>query len=316
MKRTISLLVFFLIFFPSFVAPDLAAADAPEPRPPDENCARYANWRDPSTGEIVIKCVSPRDNGGGPGGGGEVGDPAPVAPKYEEWLEYKCFGDDIQIAGCLEGSRCDYKSGSFLVQLWRRDLDPPSEAYYVGVPFCTGPGTPQPEPEEGIPTITIEDVMKFDIRPSPINIEPSPNTLIRFETNFYTSDATQNFQMTVGGQKFDVNVYPIEYTWTYGDGESNTIGSNGAPLRPGEEADKKTPYTHAYQETGTYQVGLTTKFIADYSMNGGPRQAILGTGEVATPPQIIDVWRTEIRNVDEACAENPDSWGCPGAKTP
>lgn len=268
----------------------------------------------------VVRTVCVEDGKGGnpitPGPGPAPEVPIPEEPKYREWLTYLCFEGDAETPGCLSGSRCDRTKGSLLAQLWRQDIDPPSAPYQVGTPFCTGPGTPQPEPEEGTPTITIEDVMKFDIKPSPINIEPSPNTLIRFETNFYTSDATQNFQMTVGGQKFDVNVYPIEYSWTYGDGESNTIGSNGAPLRPGEEADRKTPYTHAYQETGTYQVGLTTKFIADYSKNGGPRQAILGTGEVVTPAQTIDVWRTEIRNVDEACAENPDSWGCPDAKTP
>lgn len=296
------------------LAPQSAQSPEVKVPPPDATCEKYA-LIELGTGEVSVLCVIPRDiqDPEDPPEGG-IGDPE--LPKYREWLVYLCPNEKADPGGCLDNTECDKSTGSMFVQLWRQDLEPPSDPYSVGAPFCTGPDTPQPDPGEGAPTITIEDVMKYDIRPSPINIEPSPNTLIRFETNFYTSDATQNFQLTVGGQKFDVNVYPIEYTWTYGDGESNTIGSNGAPLRPGEEADKKTPYTHAYQETGTYQVGLTTKFIADYSMNGGPRQAILGTGEVATPAQTIDVWRTEIRNVDDACAENPDSWGCPGAKTP
>lgn len=80
------------------------------------------------------------------------------------------------------------------------------------------------------------------------------------------------------------------------------------------EEDVPTGTSHPYQETGTYTVQLTTIYKAMYSVEGKPELPVDGQAEVVSEPIISDVWRVSIRNVDETCAENPDSWGCPGAR--
>lgn len=143
--------------------------------------------------------------------------------------------------------------------------------------------------------------------------QPSPHTLRGAETNFYADAAEQQFDVTMFGQKVHVVATPVQYTWNYGDG--SVLGpqpSMGGPL-PQDRWGEKTRTSHAYANTGDFQVVLTTSFQGTYSVNSGPPLPIPGQGEFSSPAQTISVWRSITRNYADDCNQNAQGQGCPGA---
>jgi hypothetical protein len=86
----------------------------------------------------------------------------------------------------------------------------------------------------------------------------------------------------------------------------------GGPLPQGRWGEK-TRTSHAYAETGDFQVTLTTSFQGTYSVNNGPPLPIPGQGQFTAAPQTISVWRSITRNYADDCIQNPRAQGCPGA---
>jgi hypothetical protein len=172
------------------------------------------------------------------------------------------------------------------------------------------------KPEDLLPRIAAEIQKQFQSLPinaGTVVAQPSPHTLRGAETNFYADASQQQFDVTMFGQKVHVIATPVQYTWNYGDG--NVFGpqpSMGGPL-PQERWGEKTRTSHAYTNTGDFQVVLTTSFQGTYSVNGGPPLPIPGQGQFSAPPQTISVWRSVTRNYADDCNENPQGQGCPGA---
>jgi len=73
---------------------------------------------------------------------------------------------------------------------------------------------------------------------------------------------------------------------------------------------EQTPTSHIYSQTGDFPVTVTTFFSGEYSVNGGPMIPMDGRAEVASPSQILSVWRSESRNVADDCLANPAGVGC------
>ncbi|MDQ0635256.1 hypothetical protein QFZ40_003165 [Arthrobacter pascens] len=175
------------------------------------------------------------------------------------------------------------------------------------------------KPEDLLPRIAAEIQKQFQSLPiiaGSVVAQPSPHTLRGAETNFYADAREQQFDVMMFGQKVHVIATPVQYTWNYGDGV--VLGpqqSMGGPL-PQERWGEKTRTSHAYTNTGDFQVVLTTSFRGTYSVNSGPPLPIPGQGQFSAPPQTISVWRSITRNYADDCNQNPHGQGCPGVVAP
>ncbi len=175
------------------------------------------------------------------------------------------------------------------------------------------------KPEDLLPRIAAEIQREFQNLPvnaGSVVAQPSPHTLRGAETNFYAEAVEQQFDITMFGQQVHVVATPVQYTWNYGDG--TVLGpqpSMGGPL-PQDRWGEKTRTSHAYGDTGDFQVVLTTTFQGTYSVNAGPPLPIPGQGQFSAPPQTISVWRSLTRNYADDCNANPQGQGCPGVATP
>jgi hypothetical protein len=172
------------------------------------------------------------------------------------------------------------------------------------------------KPEDLLPRIAADIQRQFQSLPvnaGAVVAQPSPHTMRGAETNFYADAAEQQFDVTMFGQKVHVIATPVQYTWNYGDGVVfGPQPSMGGPL-PQDRWGEKTRTSHAYAQTGDFQVVLTTSFNGTYSVNGGPQLPIPGQGQFSAPPQTISVWRSITRNDADDCNQNPQGQGCPGA---
>lgn len=65
-----------------------------------------------------------------------------------------------------------------------------------------------------------------------------------------------------------------------------------------------------YEETGDFEVVVTTLFNGEFSVDGGPWLPIPGEANVASEPVSISVWRSETYNYADNCLENPNGAGC------
>jgi hypothetical protein len=172
-----------------------------------------------------------------------------------------------------------------------------------------------PKPEDVLPRIAARiesDFRNLPIRPANLTVQPSPHTLRGAETNIFADAVEQQFDVTILGQRVHIVATPVEYTYTYGDG--NSFGPTpfaGGPL-PEAEWGQRTRTSYAYLQTGDFQVSVTTAFRGTYSVNGGPNMPIPGTGQFASPPQKVSVWRSITRNYADNCIVNPRGQGCPG----
>ncbi|MER2137015.1 MAG: hypothetical protein ABS909_04040, partial [Arthrobacter sp.] len=146
--------------------------------------------------------------------------------------------------------------------------------------------------------------------PGTMTLQPSPHTLVGANTNVYVEAQPQVFEMELLGQSIRIEVEPTEYTFDYGDGAAyGPVTTQGAPL-PEERWGEQTPTSHAYAQTGDFPVSVTTFFSGEYSVNGGPMIPMDGRAEVASPPQLLSVWRSESRSVADNCLINPAGVGC------
>lgn len=172
------------------------------------------------------------------------------------------------------------------------------------------------KPADVLEKIAAQIQSKFEqlpIKPAVSGIQPFPHTLRGAETNIFADAVEQQFDVTILGQRVHIVATPVEYTYAYGDGTS--LGPTpfaGGPL-PEAEWGQKTRTSHVYQQTGDFQVSVTTTFSGTYSVNGGPNMPIPGTGHFASPSQKVSVWRSITRNYADNCIVNPRGEGCPGA---
>lgn len=93
---------------------------------------------------------------------------------------------------------------------------------------------------------------------------PGGTTLVNFATNFYTDNTAPARQhITLLGQDVLIEATPTTYTWTHGDGSTQSTDLPGRPY-PGLDV------THDYQSVGSFAPRLDTTYTGRYRLNGGP----------------------------------------------
>lgn len=139
-------------------------------------------------------------------------------------------------------------------------------------------------------------------------------------THMFADVGTQTLNQTLLGIPVEIRVNPQSFLWNYGDGTSRVTYNPGEPMPDswqGEavvKTNQETPTSHVYSETGRFPVGLTTTFVGEYRVGGGPWIVIPGSVDVQASPGEADIWRVAARNVSGSCRNTVD-WGCNGPVT-
>jgi hypothetical protein len=139
--------------------------------------------------------------------------------------------------------------------------------------YCPTAGT------DAEPHLTVADIRtafeKIPMSASAVHIQPPDGeTLVNFDTIFYSDPMTLDRSMTLVGQKVDFHITVASYTWHFGDGRTETTKDPGA-------AYPHQSITHRYLRKGTVNVSLDTTYQADYRVNGGPQQHLDDTVTIA-----------------------------------
>lgn len=137
-------------------------------------------------------------------------------------------------------------------------------------------------PESVAPRVTgamVLSALRQTVPPQSILQVQPPNgrTLVNFETNFFTVQPEFTRTMNMLGQQVQLQIWPSQFVWRFGDGESMKTSSPGA----------KYPHldvTHNYLAKGRYQPRVDTVYAAQFRVGGGAWQQVNGTVAVPGPP--------------------------------
>ncbi|QDY65568.1 hypothetical protein FQA45_04165 [Glutamicibacter halophytocola] len=141
-------------------------------------------------------------------------------------------------------------------------------------------------------TITIQKFRSFPIKGSTIQSAPNKFSLRNGHTHFWASKNTQEFRSNLSGSDVRIKAIPIQWNWNYGDGATRNLSFPGEAM-PSHTLHDETPTSHSYSETGKFGVKVTTLYRGEFSVDGGPWQAIPGQAAVPSNTLPIDVWRTK-----------------------
>lgn len=161
--------------------------------------------------------------------------------------------------------------------------------------YCPGDPPIADIPEENIVERIAIDIKKFrsyPIKGSKIQSTPNKFSLRNGHTHFWASEDTQEFKSEISESDVRIKAIPIQWNWNYGDGATRTLSFPGEPM-PSHTLHEETKTSHSYAKTGKFGVKVTTLYRGEFSVDGGPWQAIPGQSAVPSNTLPMDVWRTK-----------------------
>lgn len=186
----------------------------------------------------------------------------------------------------------------------------------VEVPADEGPDIA--EILEQIPGLVAEEFATLPIDGGSVEFEEE---LLGFgyinrHTNVFAEVEQQTFEQNMLGIDVEIRAVPVDYHFDYGDGTTHTTADPGQPATGGDAAitDLETPTSHVYQDTGLYDVAVSTTFTGEYRISGGGWTPIADSAAISASPGEADIWRIQSRHVSGQC-EASSQWGCNGPFT-
>ncbi len=150
-------------------------------------------------------------------------------------------------------------------------------------------------PDELLPPFSQADLRRLTIEPLTAHRQPDrAEVLVNKPLIVYADSEHRTFRTDLFGFGIDVDVYPVEYTWDFGDGSSLTTDDPGLPY-------PSFDVTHTYAEPTTAAVTLTTTWKGTYRVDEDPSRewrAITGTATTSTTLDEFDVIELRSRLVD------------------
>ena len=158
--------------------------------------------------------------------------------------------------------------------------------YYgnVGEEVACEPVEPGEEGAEPVQVVvTAAEMQRLPIDPGTLTMQPDRgNVLINVDTVAYTDAAAQVFDTAVFGLPVRVSVWPVGYSWDWGDGTVFTTTDSGAPW---PQYTVGHTYLRATAEDETRAITVTTSWAGEFSVAGGPPRPVDGTAiTTATSP--------------------------------
>jgi len=189
---------------------------------------------------------------------------------YTYELDPRCKAGDQRV-NCQVFARCttaEGRNGEIYI-IWRYD-DETGSRTRVGTACLT----PSEFRSLGAitPAMVRREMQRLTWPQAELEIQPPDGqTLINFDTNFFTTNTRATTQTVVLlGQQVTIEATPSEYTWHFGDGVSQASTSPGA-------AYPDLDVTHVYEEPGRVTPSVDTTYTGRYRVNGDSWQEIPGT---------------------------------------
>lgn len=146
---------------------------------------------------------------------------------------------------------------------------------------------------------TVHDLESFrPTRPSQ-RAEPTGWTIAGLPTNFLSYARTHIVTGELGGYSAEVRFIPIGYRRSFGDGTSGSTTLRGTRwITPWSS----TPTSHVYATTGTFTVGLTVTYIAEYRYGSGDWTRLGGVVTRAAPDLHLRAFGADTVLVARPCS--------------
>lgn len=193
----------------------------------------------------------------------------------ESHTENVCFLGGLRT--CAEPQRCD-GTGAIMTQ-----------TTYV---FEDGSTTVQyncPTDSVATPPVQITNAMvarafkRIPLPASKLVVQPpGGETLVNFDTNFYTEAEPFERSVTLVGQRIDLRIWPSSFGWSFGDGAETRTEEPGS-------AYPDLEITHAYLEAGRVGPSVDTTYSAEFRVNGGAWRPVVGTVTMEGEPVGLQV---------------------------
>lgn len=112
---------------------------------------------------------------------------------------------------------------------------------------------------------------------------PKGRTLVNFDTNFYTTNtAPTTKSVTLLGQAITIEATPVDYTWRFGAGATQTTSDPGAPY-------PDLRITYRYLHPGSVSPAVDTTYAGRYRIGNGQWRTIPATLTVTGATQQLQV---------------------------
>ena len=131
--------------------------------------------------------------------------------------------------------------------------------------------------------------------------------------NYYVTQAgVQTKETTILDEKVTIQVIPVSYQYTYGNGAVRTTSSAGAPGTRWDESEKNyTKTSYQFEKAGNFHSYVTVVYQARYRIGDNGPWMVAGTTEMRSEAMLLRVWEIDVHNVAKDCREDPYAWACP-----
>jgi hypothetical protein len=174
-----------------------------------------------------------------------------------------------------------------------------------GIIFPRRPLQPFPVDEapaaEPLPEVTIDDLASFAPSAGPAAGEPAGWGIVGLETNFYAGSTAQIVEGELFGRPASVRFTPVSWRWSYGDGVARASATPGTRWESVAEEFEPTATSHRYSSVGTYQVGLTVEFGAEFRFGGDVWLPVPGTVTATAAPFSVRIGTADTVLVERGC---------------
>jgi hypothetical protein len=148
--------------------------------------------------------------------------------------------------------------------------------------ICLGSTPPAGQVEAAPPQVTSAVVLnalrRIGLPALEVQIQPEDKTLVNFDTIFYAEPQTVTRDLTLLGQRVQVQATPSSYAWSFGDGAGMSTGTPGAPY-PAKDIVHKYLDAHV-----TVAPSVAVTYAARFRVNGGAWRDVDGTVTIDGPP--------------------------------
>lgn len=147
--------------------------------------------------------------------------------------------------------------------------------------FVTPPA--EPDQAELTPGDILRAIREIGLPSLRINIQPGGETLVNFDTIFYTQPQPFERSVTLLGYDIDLIATPVRFIWRHGDGTSHTTGNPGRPY-PAKDV------TYRYVKSAkNLHPSVDVTYAVRFRIDGGAWQNLSETLLASGPADELDV---------------------------
>lgn len=133
------------------------------------------------------------------------------------------------------------------------------------------------------PSAVLSLLRRIPLPASELQVQPpGGETLVNFETNFFTEQEPFTRTVRLLGQRVELKIWPSRFRWVFGDGSELASVEAGAPYPDLE-------ITHDYVSKGGVSPRVDTTYAAQFRVNGGAWRDVDGTVTIPGAPVQLEV---------------------------